>query len=499
MHVGMVLEMACQGFGERVALGGAAGGVTFDELGGRARRAGTQLAGRSGEHVVVIDENSLAVPIALFGAGIAGKPFVPVNYRLADDKLLAIVARAAPATVIAGPGVARRIEGVDAVEVVERDEFLAATEADDVDQTEGWGCDPEAVAVMLFTSGTTGEPKAALLRHRNLAAYLVGTIEFGSAAPDEAAIVTVPPYHIAAVSAVLSNTYAGRRVVQMPTFDPVEWVRLVRGEAVTSAMVVPTMLNRILDVIADEAEGLPSLRSLAYGGGPMPRAVVERAMSLLPDTDLVNAYGLTETSSTIAVLGPEDHRLAFGSADPAERDRLGSVGRPVPTVEVEIRDEAGAPVDAGVVGQIWVRGEQVSGEYLGRDDDPAAGWFNTRDAGRVDAAGYLYVHGRLDDVIVRGGENLSPGEIEQVLLDHPAVMDAAVVGLPDDEWGERVAAAVVLANGADVSEQELQDHVRERLRSARTPEHVAFLAELPYSETGKLLRRVLREELLAVD
>ena len=485
MHVGMVIEMASGSLADRVAIGPLAGGVTFGELGARARRAGTWLRSSPGDRVVLVDENSPAVPLGLFGAAIAGKPFVPLNYRLADDRLRSTLERTSPATVLAGDGVAQRIDGVGGLTVVERAEFLAATEDESIEPTDGWGCDPDGTAVLLFTSGTTGEPKAAVLRHRNLAAYLIGSVEFGSAAPDEASIVSVPPYHVAAVSSVLSTTYAGRRVVQLERFDPDAWVGAVRRESVTHAMVVPTMLRRILDVVERDGQALPSLRSVAYGGGPMPRSVVERAMALLPDVDLVNAYGLTETSSTITVLGPDDHRAAFASEDPEVRARLGSVGRALPGVEVAVRDD----------GEIWVRGEQVSGEYEGRPGNLDDGWFPTRDIGHLDAEGFLFVHGRADDVIVRGGENLSPGEIEAALLEHPAVADAAAVGIPHEEWGEQVVAAVVLQPGDAVDEEALRAHVRDRLRSARTPERIAFCDELPYNETGKLLRRVLRDEL----
>jgi fatty-acyl-CoA synthase len=497
MHVGMILEMAAESLGDRVAIGSVEGGVTFADLGRQARRAAGLFAGAGEDRVVLVDENSLAVPVALFGAAIAGKPFVPVSYRLADDRLVAIVERTAPALVIAGSGVADRVAGVDGIRVMGRAEFLSALENESLPEPDGWGCDPEAPAVLLFTSGTTGEPKGAVLRHRNLASYIVSSLEFGGAAEDEAAVVSVPPYHIAAVSAVLSSTYTGRRVVQLERFEPEEWVRTVRDESVTHAMVVPTMLNRILDVLEADGDGLPSLRSLAYGGGPMPRAVVERAMRELSGVDLVNAYGLTETSSTICVLGPEDHRIAFASADPAVRERLGSVGRPLPGVELSIRNSLGEPLPPGEVGEIWVRGEQVSGEYLDRRATAQDGWFNTRDAGHLDDEGFLYVHGRIDDVIVRGGENLSPGEIEAVLMDHPAVEAAAVVGIPDIEWGERVVGAVVLRAGTRADEDELRDHVRGVLRSARTPERIKLCNELPFNETGKLLRRQLRDELEA--
>ena len=211
----------------------------------------------------------------------------------------------------------------------------------------------------------------------------------------------------------------------------------------------------------------------------MPVPVIERAMQLLPAVEWVNAYGLTETSSTIAVLGPEDHRTAFASDDPMVRARLGSVGRPLPSIELEIRDPDGNALPPGERGEIDVRGEQIAGEYLGRSVLTDDGWFPTNDAGHLDGDGYLFLDGRLDDVIVRGAENLSPGEIEAVLVSHPAVAEAAVFGLPDTEWGEKVVAAVVLKPGGDVDESALQQWVRERLRSTKTPERIHFRRRAP--------------------
>lgn len=491
----MLLQMAADGMGDRTAVGSLGSGLTMADLAARACRAGTYLASLPGERVALIDLNSEAVPLALFGAAMAGKPFVPINYRLTDEQLRALVARTAPATVIAGDGIADRLGAIDGIEVIDRVTFVERTADESIEPADPYAGDPDSIAVLLYTSGTTGEPKAAVLRHQNLASYVISTVEFAGADEKDAAVVSVPPYHIAGISSVLSSTYSGRRVVYLEAFDPETWVQTVRREHISHAMVVPTMLNRVLDVVDRDGEGLPSLRALSYGGGPMPLPVIERAMTLLPGAGFVNAYGLTETSSTIALLGPDDHREAFASEDPAVRGRLASVGRPLPSVEVTIRGPLGEEVTVGERGEVWVRGEQVSGEYLGRDGDAEEGWFHTRDAGHLDDQGFLYVHGRLDDVIVRGGENISPGEIEDVLLSHPAVESVAVVGIPDTEWGEKVVAVVVAADGEHPAEGELQDFVRERLRSTRTPEHIEVRGELPFNETGKLLRRVLRDEL----
>ncbi len=208
-------------------------------------------------------------------------------------------------------------------------------------------------------------PKAVELTHNNLTSYITGTVEFASAEPGDAALICVPPYHIAGVSAALSNLYAGRKMVYLTQFDAREWVRLVESEGVTSATVVPTMLDRIVTVLESESTALPTLRTLAYGGSKVALPLVRKALELLPAVGFVNAYGLTETSSTIAVLTPDDHRVALGSDDDAVAKRLGSVGQPVPSIEVQIRGEDGTVLGAGETGELFVRGEQVSGRYTG--------------------------------------------------------------------------------------------------------------------------------------
>jgi acyl-CoA synthetase (AMP-forming)/AMP-acid ligase II len=496
VNIGLLLDMVADGAPDRVVIGRRRDGLTAAALRARARDVAGRLLASQAKTVGFLDLNSEAFPVAMLGAALAGLPFSPVNYRLTDDALGAILGRLAPGVVIAGADMVHRIPPIDGLEVVTSDWLAAGGEG----RADGNGLpfvDPEDIAILLFTSGTTGEPKAAVLRHRHLASYILGTVEFLGAGEDEAQLVSVPSYHIAGVAGMLSSLYSGRRAVYLPAFDPDVWVQLATDEAVTQAMVVPTMLGRILPVIEEGGVTLPRLRHLSYGGGRMPVDLIQRAITVLPDVNFVNAYGLTETSSTIAVLTPEDHRAAMISEDPAGRGRLGSVGRPLASVEVEIRSPEGEVLPTGERGEIHVRGEQVAGEYLGGSALGADGWFPTRDAGWLDEEGFLFLDGRLDDVIVRGAENISPGEIEDALTAHPAVTQAAVVGVPDPEWGEAVGAAVVLQAGVEVTASELQDWVKERLRSTKVPQVIQVRDELPHNETGKLLRRVIRTELAA--
>jgi acyl-CoA synthetase (AMP-forming)/AMP-acid ligase II len=493
VNIAMLLEMAAEGDPERIVLGSQDGGMSAAELLERSRRAAVYFEKSGAELVGYFGLNSDVLPVALFGAALAGVPFSPINYRAPDEQLRGILGRVAGGLMIADDDEVPRLGVCGAEHVITKGEFAAAI-ADPVTGEHPF-VDPEDIGVLLFTSGTTSEPKAAVLRHRHLVSYIISSVEFLGCEPTEAQLICVPPYHIAGIAAVLSSLYAGRRIMYLPTFDATEWVRQAAEERITHAMVVPTMLGRILQAVEESGIEPAALRHLSYGGGRMPLELVERTLRDMPHVDLVNAYGLTETSSTIAMLTPDEHREAFASADPAVRARLGSVGRPLPSLEVEVRDVDEVALPAGEKGEIWVRGEQVAGEYVGSYTLTEDGWFRTRDAGWFDGHGFLYVDGRLDDVIVRGAENISPGEVEEVLMAHTAVSEAAVIGIPDAEWGEAVAAVVVLHPGGSASGAELQLWVRERLRSTKMPGVIEFRDELPYSATGKLLRRVLRDEL----
>lgn len=496
MNLVMLLEMAAETFPDRVGVKSGSDSLTYGQLQKAAWAAAERIRASGCQYLGVLDTNSLAVPIAIFGAAYAGVPYVPMNYRLTVAEQNELLARITPALLVVGDAYAPALTLPEGVTALATEAFVSACRAASAEPRTAPG-EPGDVAIQLFTSGTTGKPKAALLRHENLMSYILGTIEFGSAAEEDAILVTVPPYHIAGISAVLSSTYACRRMVQLPNFTAAEWLRLCREETVSNAFLVPTMLARVVEEVEDKGASadLPSLRALAYGGGKMPLPVIEKALRHWPQVDFTNAYGLTETSSTIALLGPEDHRAAIASDDPAIRRRLGSVGQPLPTIELEIRSDDGQVLGADQSGLIFVRGGQVAGEYQGMGSQlDADGWFPTKDRGSLDAGGFLFLEGRDDDVIVRGGENISPGEIEDVLLAHAAVADVAVVAVADTQWGEAVAAAIVLKDGAQADAAQLQEWVKARLRSSRVPVAIRFQAELPYSETGKLLRRVVRQE-----
>jgi acyl-CoA synthetase (AMP-forming)/AMP-acid ligase II len=497
MNLLLLLDMVAAGRGDEVAVQAGDDRLTAGGL-----LAGAWAAARTvgdAAALAYVGTNGLAFPLGLFAAAAAGVPFVPLNYRLSVDQLDDLLAPLGDTLVVAEGDAGDRLAARGHRVVDAADFVVAARSGADGGEVGEVPADGEGPAVLLYTSGTTAAPKAAVLRHRHLTAYVIGTVEFAGAGSDDAVLVSVPPYHVAGLANLLSNLYAGRRVVYLGQFDAAAWVDAVRREGVTNAMVVPTMLARICDVLEAEPGGadggLPTLRALSYGGARTPATVLQRVMALLPDVDLTNAYGLTETSSTIAVLGPDDHRAAR-DGDPVATARLSSAGRVLPTVEVEVRGGLGEALPAGEPGEIWVRGEQVSGEYAGREAPlDAEGWFPTRDRGWLDADGYLFIEGRSDDTIIRGGENIAPAEIEEVLLRHPDIAQCAVVGVPDDEWGQRIAAVVVLRPGADADADAVRAFARRSLRGSKTPEVVTFAEALPFTETGKLLRRVVQAEL----
>ncbi len=325
MSISLLLEMAASGDAERTAVVSGDLRLTTQQLSDLADGGAGVIAASNAKHVAYVGTGGAMLPVLIFAAARAGVVFTPINYRLSADGIRGLIERL-PEPLVIVDGRYRDAVGDVSDRVMVSDDFLAAARTA---EPAAEFPDPDSVAIVLFTSGTTSQPKAVELSHNNLTSYVTGTVEFGAASDTDAALICVPPYHIAGVSAALSNLYAGRKMVYLPNFDAREWVRLINAENVTTATVVPTMLDRIITVLENgdgAAIELPSLRNLAYGGSKVGLPLVRRALELLPDVGFVNAYGLTETSSTIAVLTPDDHRAAQAAPDRRRRPPAG-IGR----------------------------------------------------------------------------------------------------------------------------------------------------------------------------
>jgi acyl-CoA synthetase (AMP-forming)/AMP-acid ligase II len=485
--------MAVSNDPERTAVVSGDVRLTAQELSDLVDGGAGVIAASGARHVAYVGAGGLLLPLLIFSSARAGVAFTPINYRLSATGIGALIERLPDALVIVDDRYRDMVGDISAPAMCS-DDFVAAARTA---VTAYASPDAESVAIVLFTSGTTSTPKAVELSHSNLTSYITGTVEFGSADACDAALICVPPYHIAGVNAAMSNVYASRKMVYLPDFDAKEWVRLAATERVTNATVVPTMLDRIVTALEQEPTELPALRYLAYGGSKVGLPLLRKALELLPLVGFVNAYGLTETSSTIAVLTPDDHRAAHRASDPVVAKRLGSVGHPVPGIELQIRDDSGKVLGPNQMGELFVRGEQVSGKYTGIGSVlDEQGWFPTKDMATVDEEGFLFIGGRSDDTIIRGGENIAPAELEDVLIEHPDVHNVAVVGAEDPQWGQIIVAVVVPKPGTTPDPDELREHVRKSLRGSRTPDRVVFRDELPTNATGKILRREIVKGLL---
>jgi acyl-CoA synthetase (AMP-forming)/AMP-acid ligase II len=456
--------------------------------------------------IAAIDTNSDSFIESYYAAARAGLTFLPLNYRAKDAELEYMINAAEAKAILVGDRYLELIQriglrlkckqivayGNAGAGIPRLSDLVAAAEPDETEAE----VDDHDTSVLMYTSGTTSLPKGVMLSFEGFTEYVTANIEMADGSDRGVALVCVPFYHIAGVTAMMTNLWSGRKLVVMPQFDAKTWLRLVDQEHVTHAMVVPTMMKQLLDEPTFKQAKLTSLENLAYGGSAMPLPVIREAIAAFPkNVGFVNAYGQTETTSSLSILGPDDHRLEGTPAEIEQRlRRLNSVGKPLPDVEMRVRGENGEDLPAGEVGEICIRTPRLMKGYAGRKDDAALpdGWRATGDLGWIDDGGYVFFAGRKDDMIIRGGENIAPAEIETVLMSHDGVSEAAVIGVPSIKWGQTVKAFVSRRSGSNLTAAELSAFCRSRLSSFKCPEEIEFISELPKNPLGKILRKDLR-------
>ena len=513
MNTANFLSIPASMFGDQEILVYGDRRLTYADTLSRVRRLASALASRGvgrGKSVAVLATNSHRYVECYYATATAGATFVPLNYRAKLHELEHMIAKATPSVLFYGSRYAPLLEQL--ADRLPRDLVRVVIDDDEGESVETWiaGAQEEMedaeieesdTSVLMYTSGTTSLPKGVMLSFGDFTAYVVGTVEMADGEPRGAALLCVPLYHIAGATNIMTSVWTGRKLVLLSQFDAGEWLQAVDSERVTHAFVVPTMLKQILDHPRFASTDLSSLTNVSYGGAPMPFPVIRRALESFPAScGFVNAFGQTETTSTLTVLGPDDHRLTGdAAADEVVLRRLRSIGRPLPDVEVKIVDDSGNALPANQTGEILVRTPRVMKGYAGDVDGGARmepdGFLHTRDLGYVDDDGYVFLVGRQDDMIIRGGENIAPAEVESILQGHTAIEEVAVLGLPSVEWGQIVAAAVVLRPGATASPEEISEYCRARLASFKKPEIIRVVEELPRNPLGKILRKELREQL----
>ena len=467
-----------------------------------------------GDTVAVLQTNSHRYVEAYYAAAHLGAVFLPVNYRAKLPELEYMLSTANTKVLIVGdryldlvaplrsklPSVKHLISMETPHDGTLHLDELIRNASPDFDPPE---VEDEDTTILMYTSGTTALPKAVLLTFNDFTAYVTANVELADGTPRGTSLLCVPLYHIAGATNVMSNMFTGRKLVLLRQFDATEWLQTVAREQVTHAFLVPTMVKQLLDHPDFRNYDLTSLQNLSYGGAAMPFPVVRRAIEMFPKTvGFVNAFGQTETTSTLTVLGPDDHRLD-GTAEEVEvrLRRLKSIGRPLPDVELKVVDDDGVELPLAQIGELWVRTPRVMKGYGSKEGTTSPlqqdGWLPTRDMGWIDEDGYIFLAGRKDDMIIRGGENIAPAEVEAVIYSHPGVDEAAVIGLPDVEWGQRVAAVIVPRPGTTLTVEEVSEFCRQRLASFKKPEIICFADSLPKNQMGKILKKDLRAQLSA--
>jgi acyl-CoA synthetase (AMP-forming)/AMP-acid ligase II len=487
---------------------------TFDQLNERVNRLANALAGlgvKKGDRVALLQVNCNQCVETYFAVAKLGAIYLPLNFRAKEEEQEYMINFAEAHTLFVG---SRYVEMVNSIrpklssvknyisiddkrdDMYFYEDLLSHASADEisVDISE------DDTTILMYTAGTTGKPKGVMLPHKSFSVYVLENVSPPDPDIEEKNILTVPLYHVAGIQAMMAAIYGARTLVMQRQFDAKSWMELVEKEKVNRAMMVPTMLKQMMDHPDFAKSNLKSLKVITYGAAPMPLPVMEKALAAFPGVNFINAFGQTETASTITMLSPEDHIITGTGEERAKKlKRLTSIGKPLPDVEMKVIDEEGKEVPTGSIGEIIARGPRVMTGYY-KDEEKTSkaidkdGWVHTNDMGYRDEEGYFYLSGRATDLIKRGGEYISPEELENVIASHPKIEDVAVIGIYDEEWGELPRAVCVMRKGESCTGEEIMELCRVKLASFKRPRSVIFVDELPRNPMGKVLKRVLRDQ-----
>lgn len=489
--------------------------LTYSKLSENASRLANLLKSygiKAGDRVGIISTNRPELVETFFATFKVGAIAVPINYRARQDEFEYMIN-----DVNVNALLFEERYGSILQPIIERNDFAITICLNDTHQAgrnyyhlldevrapllDQVDINADDTALILFTSGTTSRPKGVMITHGQLTNYVMNHSGVADGTDKGTSLISIPSYHVAGVTSICNAIYSGRRLVLMPQFEAKEWLETMEREKVTHAFLVPTMLKQVLDHPNFDQTDLTALENLSYGAAPMPLPVIHEAIERFPNsTDFANAFGMTETTSTVTVLSPEDHRLE-GTEEEIEQKlkRLTSVGKPLPNVEIMIVDEGGKKIEeSGKVGVVYVRTDKQMKGYWEKDDETdetvVDGWIHTGDIGWLDEDGYLYLEGRDSDLIIRGGENISPTEIENILHAHPAVDSVAVIGVPSIEWGEEVMAVIIPKDKNNLPTlDELKDFCRDKLASFKHPTKIEFVESFPMTSTGKVIKNELKD------
>lgn len=488
---------------------------TFSDTYDRINRLGNYLLEsgvKKGDRIGMLQVNCNQYVETYFACAKIGAIFVPLNFRAKAEELGYMLDNASARILFTGSrylDIAKDLKSrLSCLETCIALEGKADGFADYEEKIAGAAneeifteIEDEDITILMYTAGTTGRPKGVPLRHNGLCSYVLENVDPAYPEIHERNLLTVPLYHVAGIQAMMAAVYGGRTLVVMKQFETEAWLETVEREKVTRAMLVPTMLKWIIDHPEFSSYDLSSLNVISYGAAPMPFEVIRKAIEKFPGVSFINAFGQTETASTITALGPDDHKI---DGDEENRriklNRLkSSIGKALPDVTIKIVDKQGNTLPFNKSGEIWAKGPRVMSGYWGDEEKTKKvltedGWLRTGDEGWMDKDGYIFLTGRADDLIIRGGENISPGEIENVIESHPKVDEAAVIGISDSEWGQKIKAVVVLKNGIACSEEEIINHCHGKIAGFKRPESVDFVEELPRNAIGKILKKELREK-----